>query len=89
MENPIKIPADVGQHLLRVEQAMQGTVARLEELHKLWGEDEEDREYPDGTIDEWHVQMRHSEAERLMENLRKVADLAGWLAKFSQGEEAA
>jgi|AntRauTorcE11898_2_1112593.scaffolds.fasta_scaffold01106_5 hypothetical protein len=80
------IPADIAEHLTQIESAMRGTVTRLEYLHFLWGDGEEDNQFPDGTPDEWCVQIEHSEVERLIESLRNVGEFAGYLAKFEQGK---
>lgn len=71
------IPGDVAEHLRRVESVMQASVARLEYLHKVWGEGEEDDKF-----EEWHLEIAHSEAERLIESLRRTGSFAGWLAQF-------
>lgn len=83
------IPADVAEHLNKTAVVMEATAKRLEQLHRLFGDGEEDRQYPDGTTDEWSVSLDHSEVERLIHNARSVASFVAWLSKFGAETERA
>jgi hypothetical protein len=76
------IPADVAAHARKVGEAMAKTAQRLERLHAIYGDGECDKDMGDGEIWEWTVDLDHSEVERMIANLRRVAEWSEWLAKF-------
>lgn len=80
------IPADVAEHVRHIAAGMDKAAQRLEYLHKIYGDGNEDRDMGDGDVWEWTVDVEHSEMERLIETLRNVAEFNEWLGKFGAPE---
>ena len=76
------IPGEVADHARKAATVMQGEAERLEHLHRVFGDGEADEDMGGGDIWEWTVSLDHSEIERLIVNMRRVAEFAEWLARF-------
>lgn len=81
----IIIPKDVADHIRAMDSTLTVCAKRLDYNLSLWGDGETDNVLDDGEVYEWQVSLDHSEVERLANNLRAVAEFAGWLAQFDEG----
>ncbi|ATX66944.1 hypothetical protein [Roseinatronobacter bogoriensis] len=82
MQGPF-IPDDVAEVLKNAEAVLQAKAKRLDRLLMIYGDGAEDIEFDDGEISQWEVSIEHGEVERLAQNLRGIAEFAGWLANFT------
>ena len=85
MTAQIEIPAEVAEHLRRIEAAVNRHAEKLGVDHHYASMDAEDVANSDGSIREWSVLVDHGNVERLMDDLRSIAQFAGWLAEFAEG----
>jgi len=76
----IVIPNDVAENLVRAAAVLNERHKRLENLLALYA----DEDTADGW--EWQISIDHFEAERMSQNLKKIAEFAEFLSKFAGGQ---
>lgn len=83
MSATFSIPADVASHLARISEVLLTHKAQIDRDWDIWADEDPDPENGDF----WMLKIDSPDADKLRNNLQKIAEFLAWLAKFSDDAE--